>query len=167
MVRVGIGGRIHDEARVVSANFSLSPKGGLAPLRDRLAEQLDMTVRWAEENGAFIGHVKAYIRWGEAEALMLSTTGEGTQAKGSPVPPGEPNVAEIGGTAIVFGVGLEAAEERLRGLAAAVAGRYGEPCVFERAHGRDGSGREHEHGHGREHDPGRRGGLARDDEAGV
>jgi len=83
MVRVGIGGRIHDEARVVSANFSLSPKGGLAPLRDRLAEQLDMTVRWAEENGAFIGHVKAYIRWGEAEALMLSTTGEGTQAKGS------------------------------------------------------------------------------------
>ncbi len=140
MIRVSISGYIHDEARVVSAKFYLVPSGGLALLRNRVSDQLDITNKWAEENGAFIGHVKAYIQWGENEAIMLSTTGDGTEAKGSDIPVKTPNIADIGVTAIVFGIELEAAIERLKGLAAAVVGQYMEYCVYERIH-------EHEHRH--------------------
>ncbi len=141
MIRVSISGHIHDEARVVSAKFYLTPAGGLALLRNRISEQLDITNKWAEENDAFIGHVKAYIQWGENEAIMLSTTGDGTEAKGSDIPAKAPNIADIGITAIIFGIELEAVIDRLKGLAAAVVGQYMEYCVYEHIH-------EHEHKHG-------------------
>ncbi len=140
MIRVSISGHIHDEARVVSIRFYLTPSGGLALLRNRISDQLDITNKWAEENDAFIGHVKAYIQWGENESIMLSTTGDGTEAKGGDIPVKPPNIADIGITAIVFGIELEAAIERLKGLAAAVVGQYMEYCVYERIH-------EHKHEH--------------------
>ncbi len=134
MVRVGISGRIHDEARVVSIEFYLIPAGGIEALRDRIASQLDITGKWAEENGAFIGHAKAYIRWGENEAIALSNTGGETESRGSQPPEVPPSLADIGVTVIAFGIGLEAVEERLKGFASAVVGQYGEYCVFEHEH---------------------------------
>jgi hypothetical protein len=116
MVRVGISGRVHDEARVVSIKFYLIPMGGIGLLRDRIASQLDITGKWAEENGAFIGHAKAYIRWGENEAIVLSNTGGETEARGSQPPAEAPSLADIGVTVIVFGIDLKAAEEEAEGL---------------------------------------------------
>ena len=76
MITVKINGRVHDKAQVASISFDLGSNeiinGGIALLRDRLSQQLNITNRWADEQGALIGHVKAYIKWGEDEAIMLS-----------------------------------------------------------------------------------------------
>ena len=151
MVRVEIDARIHDEARVASAKLSLRPSAGLAALRDQIGEQLRISVLWAEEQDALIGHIKAYLRWGGEEALMLSTTGGAVEVKGSPLPEELPETAELGITAIVFGPELEAVEDRLEGMAAAIAGQNGQWCVYdhecEHHHHHD-----HDHDHGHEHD---------------
>ena len=145
MVKVEINARLHEEARVASAKFSLKPAGGLAALRDQTAEQLRVSVLWADEQEAMIGHIKAYLQWGTEEALMLSTTGGAVEVKGSALPSIEPELAEVGITGIVFGVELEALEDRLEGMAAAIAGQNGQWCVY--AH-------ECEHHHHHDHDHG-------------
>lgn len=144
MITVKINGRVHDKAQVASISFDLGSNeiinGGIALLRDRLSQQLNITNRWADEQGALIGHVKAYIKWGEDEAIMLSTTGAGTEVKGSEIPSETPDKAEIGITAIVFGTELKAVKDRLIGIAGAIAGQYGDYCIFTSEH-------KHEHKH--------------------
>ena len=160
MIKAEINARIHEEARVASVQLCLKPVLGLAALRDQIGEQLRISVLWAEEQDALIGHIKAYLRWGGEDALMLSTTGGAVEVKGSPLPATEPEIAEVGITAIVFGPELEAVEDRLEGMAAAIVGQNGEWCTYvhecehhhhdhdhEHEHGEDCSCHEHEHHH--------------------
>ena len=154
MIKVEINARLHEEARVASAKFCLRPGGGLAALRDQVAEQLRISVLWAEEQNAMIGHIKAYLQWGTEDALMLSTTGGAVEVKGSVLPADEPESAEVGITAIVFGVELEALEDRLEGMAASVAGQNGQWCVYahECSHHHHEHDHEHDHDHDHDHD---------------
>ena len=156
MVRVEINARLHEEARVASAKFALKPAAGMPALRDQVAEQLRISVLWADEQEAMIGHIKAYVQWGTEDALMLSTTGGAVEVKGSELPSAEPESAEVGITAIVFGAELEALEDRLEGMAAAIAGQNGQWCVFVHEcehhhhgheHGEDCGCHDHEHDH--------------------
>ena len=71
---------------------------------------------------------------------MLSTTGAGTEGKGSEIPSETPDKAEIGITAIIFGTELKAVKDRLIGIAGAIAGQYGDYCIFTSEH-------KHEHKH--------------------
>ena len=158
MIHVHISAREHDQAHVASCKLRIAPAGGLALLRDRLAEQLRISVRWAEEKDLFIGHIKAYLQWGEEDALMLSTTGGAVEVKGSALPEAEPAEAEVGVTAIVFGGDLQQVEDRLEGISAAMAGQYGDWCEFEHDcehhhhhHGEDCDCGCHEHGHEHHH----------------
>ena len=150
MVKVEINARIHEEARVASAKLCLHPRQGLAALRDQISEQLRISVRWAEEQDALIGHIKAYLQWGGEDALMLSTTGGTVEVKGSALPDSAPESAEVGITAIVFGPDLETVEARLEGMAAAIAGQNGEWCTY--AHECEHHHHEHDHEHEHEHD---------------
>jgi hypothetical protein len=156
MIKTTINARLHEEARVASAKLALKPLHGLAALRDQIAEQLRISVLWADEQEAMIGHVKAYLQWGEGEALMLSTTGGAVEVKGSALPAEEPETAEVGITAIVFGPELEAVEDRLEGMAAAIAGQNGEWCTYDHEcehhhhdheHGEDCGCHDHDHDH--------------------
>ncbi len=152
MITVNLNARDHEEAHVASASFLL-PGVSLARVEEILSGQLAVTAKWAEETDKLIGHVKAYLRWGGEEARMLSTTGLGVERKGSELPE-SPADAEVGVTVIVFGGDLEEAEDRLEGLASAVAGPFGEWCAFihecehEHHHHHD---HDHEHGHEHEH----------------
>ncbi len=156
MIKTTINARLHEEARVASAKLALKPLHGLAALRDQIAEQLRISVLWADEQEAMIGHIKAYLQWGEGEALMLSTTGGAVEVKGSALPGAEPENAEVGITAIVFGPELEAVEDRLEGMAAAIAGQNGEWCTYDHEcehhhhhdHGEECDCRDHDHDHG-------------------
>lgn len=150
MIAVRISAHDHEEARVASAVFAL-PGASLPALERELAKQLAVTVRWAEERDLLIGHAKAYIRWGEEAARMLSTTGGPVEVKGSGLPK-EPCEAEAGVTVIVFGTELEEVEERLEGLAAAVAGQFGDWCAFE--HECEHEHHHHDHDHEHPHDRG-------------
>ncbi len=154
MIKVQISAHDHEEAHVASAVFTL-PGAVAARAEAELGKQLSVTVRWAQELELLIGHVKAYLSWGEGEARMLSTTGYEVEAKGSDLPQGFRDL-EIGVTLIVFGGELEDAEDRLEGLSAAIAGQFGEWCSFvhecehEHHHHEHGQHRhEHEHEHGR------------------
>ena len=144
MITVNINARDHEEAHVASAKFTL-PEVSLSLAEAEVTKQLAVTVRWAEEKDMLIGHVKAYLTWGTEDARMLSTTGGAVEVKGSALPSVEPELAEVGITGIVFGVELEALEDRLEGMAAAIAGQNGQWCVY--AH-------ECEHHHHHDHDHG-------------
>ncbi len=149
MITVHIDAHDHEEAHVASAKFTL-PGAVAAQAEAELKKQLAVTVRWAQELDLLIGHAKAYLSWGDGEARMLSTTGFEVEAKGSELPQGFRDV-ELGVTVIVFGGELEDAEDRLEGLSAAIAGQFGEWCVFEHEceheHQHHGHGHEHDHGH--------------------
>ena len=148
MITVHIAAHDHEEAHVASAKFTL-PGAVAAQAEAELKKQLAVTVRWAQELDLLIGHAKAYLSWGDGEARMLSTTGFEVEAKGSELPQGFRDV-ELGVTVIVFGGELEDAEDRLEGLSAAIAGQFGEWCVFEHECEHE----HHHHGHGHEHDHG-------------
>ncbi len=163
MITVHINARDHEEAHVASAKFTLH-EIALPLLEEEVARQLAVTVRWAEEMEMLIGHAKAYLSWGGEEARMLSTTGGEVEAKGSELPAGSAD-AEVGITVIVFGGELEDAEDRLEGMSAAIAGRFGEWCVYDHEcehhhhhdhehehHHEHDHEHEHEHDHGHEHD---------------
>ena len=150
MITVHINARDHEGAHVASAKFAL-PDADLALLEAEVARQLAVTVRWAEEKEMLIGHAKAYLSWGGEEARMLSTTGGEVETKGSSLPAAAAD-AEVGITVIAFGAQLEDAEDRLEGMAAAVAGQFGEWCVYDHEceHHHDHE-HEHHHDHGHEH----------------
>ena len=147
MITVHIHANDHEGAHVASAKFAL-PAVSLSALEAAVKEQLDITVRWAEEKDMLIGHAKAYLTWGGDEARMLSTTGAAVETKGSELPE-ETRDAEVGVTIIAFGAELEDAEDRLEGLSAAVIGQFGEWCVYAHTceHHHD-----HEHEHHHDHD---------------
>lgn len=142
MITVSIHANDHEEAHVASAKFSV-PAADAAALEAEVRKQLAVTVRWADENDILIGHAKAYLNWGTAEARMLSTTGGDVEAKGSELPAGIKDI-EVGITIIVFGGELEDAEDRLEGLSAAIIGRFDDWCVYEHTC-------EHHHDHSHEH----------------
>ena len=146
MITVHIHANDHEEAHVASARFTL-PAVLLSEAEQAVKEQLQITVRWAEEKEMLIGHAKAYLSWGGEEARMLSTTGAAVECKGSEAPEGRFD-AEVGVTVIVFGAELEDAEDRLEGFSAAVVGRFGDWCVYEHSceHHHD-----HDHAHGHHH----------------
>ena len=158
MITVNLNARDHEEAHVASASFTL-PGVSLARVEEVLSGQLAVTAKWAEETEKLIGHVKAYLRWGGEEARMLSTTGLAVEHKGSDLPEG-PADAEVGVTVIVFGGDLEDVEDRLEGLASAVAGPFGEWCTFlhecehEHHHHHDHEHHDHDHEHQHHHDHG-------------
>ncbi len=160
MLQVNLTARIHDEARVASVKLSLKPLQGLMVLCAQVSEQLRIAVKWAEERDAVVGHIKAYLQWAPDAAVMLSTTGSPVETKGSPLPAGEPESVEIGVTGILFGVDLEEAEDRLRDIAACLAGQNGEWCAYthdcehehHHHHDHDEHDHEHEHHHGHDHD---------------
>lgn len=145
MITVHIHANDHEEAHVASAKFTL-PAAELPKLEAAVKEQLNITVRWAEEKEMLIGHAKAYLTWGGEEARMLSTTGAAVECKGSELPEGKFD-AEVGVTIIVFGAELEDAEDRLEGLSAAVIGQFGDWCVY--AHSCE---HHHDHDHHHHHD---------------
>ena len=147
MITVHINARDHEEAHVASARFELK-NVDLAELETQVSRQLAVTVRWAEETELLIGHAKAYLSWGGAEARMLSTTGGEVEVKGSELPT-ERRDAEAGITVIVFGGELEDAEDRLEGLSAAVIGQFGEWCVYD--HECEHHHHDHDHDHDHEH----------------
>ena len=156
MITVNINARDHEEAHVASAKFTL-PEASLPLAEAEVTKQLAVTVRWADEKDMLIGHVKAYLTWGTEDARMLSTTGGAVESKGSELPEGKRSV-EIGVTAIVFGGELEDAEDRLEGLAAAVAGQFGDWCTYiheceheHHHHDHDHRHHDHEHEHDYEH----------------
>jgi hypothetical protein len=135
MISAVINTKVHDKAQVASISFTLSVKNtGIDPLKDRLNEQLRITNKWADEQGALIGHVKAYIQWAQDKALMLSTTGEEVDIKGSEIPLSAPDKLEVGITAIVFGIEMKMVTDRLCGIAAVIVGQYGEYCVYKNEH---------------------------------
>ena len=153
MIAAIINTKVHDKAQIASVSFSLLVSSGLGLLKDRLYEQLKITNKWADEQGALIGHVKAYIQWGQDEALMLSTTGEEVDIKGSELPIAAPENAEVGITAIVFGVELKMVKDRLVGITGAIAGQYGEYCIYKAEHKHDHEhNQEHNHNHKHQHD---------------
>ena len=111
MIKLEMRGRTHDEARVISAQFTVEED--FETLRDALVAAMDAECGWAEENDVIIGHLKAYIRRGD-DAVMLSTTGYGVQVKGTP---GEGAELEVGIDSISYGSTLSVAEQRLEALA--------------------------------------------------
>ncbi len=149
MIRVNINARDHEEAHVASAKFTLHDVS-LSRAEEEVTKQLAVTVLWAEEQDMLIGHAKAYLSWGGDDARMLSTTGGSVESKGSALPEGTHD-AEIGITVIVFGGELEAVEDRLEGMSAAVIGQFGQWCTYlhecEHHHHH-----EHEHEHEHHHD---------------
>ena len=157
MITVHINARDHEGAHVASAKFAL-PAADLARLEEEVSRQLAITVRWAEEKDMLLGHAKAYLSWGGEEARMLSTTGGEVETKGSALPADAAD-AEVGITVIAFGAELEDAEDRLEGMAAAVAGQFGEWCVYDHEcehhhhhdHDHEHEHHEHDHDHGHEH----------------
>lgn len=158
MIRVHVHARDHEAAHVASVQMTLQPAEGLAALAAQLERELRVTVRWAEEQALLIGHVKAYLRWNEIDARMLSTTGGPVEQTGSPLPGQEPEFVELGVTAIVFGGTLEAAEERVLALAAVLVGQQGDWCSCEHEcehhhdHAHDHAhANDHEHGHDHDH----------------
>lgn len=155
MIRVEIHADDHEQAHVASAKFSLVPAGGIAAAEEAVRRQLEVSVRWAEETDRLIGHLKAYVSWGDGEARMLSTTGAAVEAKGSALPENsEGTELEIGVTFIVFGGELEEVEDRLEGLSAAIIGAFGDWCVYDHTceHHHHDHGHEHHHDHDHDHD---------------
>lgn len=153
MITVQIHANDHEEAHVASAKFTL-PAVSASEAEAAVERQLAVTVRWAEETDKLIGHAKAYLSWGTGEARMLSTTGGDVQSKGSSLPEGKEDI-EVGVTIIVFGGELEDAEDRLEGFGAAVAGQFGDWCVYDHTcehHDHDHHHHHHDHDHDHEHE---------------
>lgn len=116
-IEIIMNSKLHDEARVVSAQFVvwLQNSGDMQRLLDTLTGRMACVNAWAKENDVIIGHVKGYVTCGE-ETVMVSTTGDEVQTKGSRNMPEPPCEVNIGLAAIVFGIELREVEKQLEGL---------------------------------------------------
>lgn len=158
MINVKIAARLHDEARVVSADFELPLSSGddYKKLLDAMVSGMEKTNAWAKENDVFIGHVKGFITWGEDEAVMLSTVGEDVQVKGSESVPKAPCSVKVGSANIVFGIDLHEVEERVEDFARDILAAFGEQGDYCHEHDEDCEcgchDHDHEHHHHHDHD---------------
>ncbi len=160
MINVKIAARLHDEARVVSADFELPLSSGddYKKLLDAMVSGMEKTNAWAKENDVFIGHVKGFITWGEDEAVMLSTVGEDVQVKGSESVPKAPCSVKVGSANIVFGIDLHEVEERVEDFARDILAAFGEQGDYCHEHDDDcecgchDHDHEHHHHHDHEHE---------------
>ena len=156
MIHVDVNARLHDEARVVSANFDLELKkpGDAEKLISCMVAGMEETNRWAERNNVFIGHVKGFVTWGEDKAVMISTVGEDVQVKGSEERPEPPCTVKVGTTNIVFGIDLHEVEERVEEFVKEVVGQFDENAEIccEHDDGCECGCHDHDHDHEHEHE---------------
>lgn len=154
-IEIIMNSKLHDQARVVTAQFvmKLQNKGDMLRLLDMLTGGLVSVNTWANEHDVIIGHVKGYLTCGE-ETIMVSTTGDGVQSKGSQNMPEPPCEVNIGLAAIVFGIELREVEKKLEGLISSLlidfAAEY--TVIHEGEHVHDDScGCSEHHDHAHEH----------------
>lgn len=149
MINVDVNARLHDEARVVSANFDLTlvHPGDGEKLVAAMVSGMEETNRWAQQNDVFIGHVKGFVTWGEDKAVMLSTVGAAVEVKGSEERPEAPCAVKVGSANIVFGAELHAVEERVMAFVTGVLAGFGEQPGFSCEHDEDCQCGCHDHEH--------------------
>ena len=142
MIHVDVSARLHDEARVVSANFEmeLTADGSADQLIAAMVAGMEETNRWAEKNDVFIGHVKGYVTWGEDKAVMISTVGAAVEVKGSEDRPQPPCTVKVGTANIVFGIDLHEVEERVMAFVSELVSSFGELPEFSCEHEADREG---------------------------
>ena len=160
-IKIVMNSKLHDEARVVSSKFAirLFKAGDLSRLLDTLTRGMESINKWAFDNDVIIGHIKGFVTCG-AESVMISTTGEDVQTKGSQNMPEPPCDIEVGLASIVFGVELREVEKQLEGLISKLLGNLDieHTMIHEGAHVHDDScgcgdhHHTHEHGHEHHHD---------------
>ncbi|MDR0818526.1 MAG: LarC family nickel insertion protein, partial [Oscillospiraceae bacterium] len=134
---VVVHARVHDVARVVSAEFEVGA-GGVNPLLDAVKAEMSRVNQWADGVGAIIGHLKGYIEPCEG-AFTLSTTGGAVSVSGE-------LTFDVGVTGIIFGAELTEVQEQIILLSQNVLSAFGvtdaeiEICDEEHEHS-------HEHAH--------------------
>jgi hypothetical protein len=116
-IEIKMNANLHDEARVVSVQFviKLQNIGDMRRLLDKLIYEMESINAWANEKDVIIGHVKGYATCGE-ETIIVSTTGDEVQTKGSQNMPEPPCEVQMGFAAIVFGIELREVEKQLETL---------------------------------------------------
>jgi hypothetical protein len=116
-IEIVMNSKLHDEARVVSAQFGIQlvEVCDMRKLLDTLTGGMESINAWAYENDIIIGHVKAFATC-DGESVMVSTTGDDVQTKGSQNMPTPPCDVNVGLAAIVFGAELREVEKQLEGL---------------------------------------------------
>jgi hypothetical protein len=160
-IEIVMNSKLHDEARVVSAKFAirLIKAGDLSRLLDTLTSGMASINEWAFDNDVIIGHVKGFVTCG-TESVMISTTGDDVQTKGSLNMPEPPCDIEVGLASIVFGIELREVEKQLEGFISKLLDHFniGHTMIHEGAHVHDescGCGEHHHHhahdGHTHEH----------------
>lgn len=154
-IEIVMNSKLHDEARVVSAKFSirLIKAGDMSRLFDMLSSGMASINEWAFDNEVIIGHVKGFVTCGE-ESVMISTTGDDVQTKGTQNMPEQPCDIEIGLASIVFGIELREVEKQLEGLISKLLDHFdiGHTMIHEGAHVHDDSCGCGEHHHHHSHD---------------
>ena len=149
MIHVDVSARLHDEARVVSANFEMELSSDADKLIAAMVSGMEETNRWAEKNDVFIGHVKGFVTWDEDKAVMISTVGEAVEVKGSEDRPQPPCTVKVGTANIVFGIDLHQVEERVMDFVSQLMAQFGELPEFHCQHEDDCEcgchGHEHHH----------------------
>jgi hypothetical protein len=154
-IEIVMNSKLHDEARVVSAKFAirLNKAGDLSRLLDMLTSGMASINEWAFDNDVIIGHVKGFVTCGE-ESVMISTTGDDVQTKGSQNIPEPPCDIEVGLASIVFGVELREVEKQLEGFISKLLDHFdiGHTMIHEGAHVHDDSCGCGEHHHHHSHD---------------
>jgi hypothetical protein len=150
-IEIVMNSKLHDEARVVSAKFAirLLKTGDLSRLLDTLTRGMESINEWAFDNDVIIGHVKGFVTCGK-ESVMISTTGDDVQTKGSQNMPETPCDIEVGLASIVFGIELREVEKQLEGLISKLLDHFGigHTMIHESAHVHDdscGCGDHHHH----------------------
>ena len=153
MIHVDVSARLHDEARVVSANFDLELTAADAAdkLIAAMVAGMEETNRWADKNDVFIGHVKGFVTWGEDKAVMVSTVGAAVEVKGSEDRPQPPCTVKVGTANIVFGIDLHEVEERVMAFVSELVAQLGELPEFSCQHEDDCECGCHDHDHEHHH----------------
>jgi hypothetical protein len=162
-IEIVMNSKLHDEARVVSAKFAIGllKAGDLNRLIDTLTSGMESINEWAFDNDVIIGHLKGFVTCGK-ESVMISTTGDDVQTKGSQKMPEPPCDVEVGLASIVFGIELREVEKQLEGLISKLLDNFDieHTIIHEGEHVHDDScscgehhhhhvheGHKHEHGH--------------------
>ncbi len=156
MIQIDISARLHDEARVVSANFDIELTDAAAAdtLIAAMVSGMEETNLWADKHDVFIGHVKGFVTWDEDKAVMISTVGAAVEVKGSEDRPQPPCTVKVGTANIVFGIDLHEVELRVMAFVSGVLAKFGEVAEFHCKHEDDCECgcHDHEHEHHHHHD---------------
>jgi len=107
MINILVHARTHDNAGVVSAEFEVETLN-TTELLGALVANLAKVNAWAEQSGAIIGHVKAFVKPCEG-SVTLSTVGETVNIVGA-------ISYDVGITGIIFAE-LSAVQEQITNVA--------------------------------------------------